>query len=455
MYHLLRNQSENVVYKNIKLLRDENHFFDVTLICEDGIVVSAHKLILASHSDKFKKILSQMSMTSIVSQQCIYLTGVSGDDLQDILEFMYVGEAKISQDRLVRFLNASQQLEVNGLMDGSSASSSDPTPTTLPDPPTLSLVSTAVQQISTGTSVESGSKILSPSPIRKNPKQSSSFDSPFKRKLIEPELNIKNEENDFDIILEDHNDSNTTDEAISGETESFDNYEAPEDLHENYEEVELNQDQFPDQELDVNKSRYSDKPYFRDDGVQPQKISFSKTKQRREAERTQRLRQKLSDEECSQVLLDNLKCLGLSRKVIKDTKSRNIVKNIMSKPTPKLPCPVALMSEDQILPWMLEEIRKDIIEQGKRPVTRIRWGEERCHPSFWPDDIFPWHLVTNPCHSQRNRPDGVSPVETWKVAINNRLKQKNIDPDTFISEDYTEREDLLKKRVRGITTKTS
>ena len=59
MFHLLRNHSENVVHKNIKLLRDENQFFDVTLICEDGVVASAHKLILASHSDKFKQILSQ------------------------------------------------------------------------------------------------------------------------------------------------------------------------------------------------------------------------------------------------------------------------------------------------------------------------------------------------------------------------------------------------------------
>ena len=56
-YHLLQNQPETVVYNNIKSLRDDNQLLDINLICEDGVILSAHKLILAAHSDKFKNIL--------------------------------------------------------------------------------------------------------------------------------------------------------------------------------------------------------------------------------------------------------------------------------------------------------------------------------------------------------------------------------------------------------------
>jgi len=527
MFHLLRNHSENVVHKNIKLLRDENQFFDVTLMCEDGVVASAHKSILASHSDKFKQILSQMSVSSSTgSQLCVYLTGLSGADLESVLDFMYVGEAKISQDRLVRFLNVAQQLRVTGLMDGSSSSpSSFSEQTILPDPiPPSSLVSTASQQIPTRTALESPAKADPPSSGRgllegssfsfsssnlrtisdttslsTSIQQSSirkSHDSPsksvfpspskvssgsssqpssssLKSKIVEPELIIKNE-NDLEFIIEEHNDFN--DDEVSGETATFDNTDTPEEPPiENYQEPhddefveEYDQDDASDKGLDVYmnivKSNNAGNHSHQVKSRKRRKAHGKKAQIPQSSCPSPQKREKLiawqsrSDEESSLVLLENLKCLGLSKLSkleINNTKARKIVRNIMSRPTPKLPCPVPFMSEDQILPWMKEEILKDIIEQGKRPVSRIKWGEDSCHPSFWPDQIWPWHLVTNPSHSQKHKPEGVNVVETYKVAINNRLKQKNIDPGTFISEDYTEEEDIRKKRIRGLLNKTS
>ena len=38
-------------------LRDENDFVDVTMVCEDGQLVDAHKVILASSSPIFQKLL--------------------------------------------------------------------------------------------------------------------------------------------------------------------------------------------------------------------------------------------------------------------------------------------------------------------------------------------------------------------------------------------------------------
>ena len=59
--HLIRNEPDGVVYSNIRCLRDQAQFLDVNLLCEDGEMVPAHRIILAAHSDKFKRILGQMT----------------------------------------------------------------------------------------------------------------------------------------------------------------------------------------------------------------------------------------------------------------------------------------------------------------------------------------------------------------------------------------------------------
>ena len=81
---------------------------------------------------------------------------------------------------------------------------------------------------------------------------------------------------------------------------------------------------------------------------------------------------------------------------------------------------------------------------------RVLWGDEQCHPTFWPDEIWPWNLVTNIVHKQFKKPKDVNMVETFKIAVRQRLQEKNLDPDTYISEEYTEEEDMMKKRARGI-----
>ena len=70
--HQLQNTAEGVVYKNIRVLREENKYFDVTLVSDDGLIFPAHKLILASKSKKFNHMLSQMTISS-TNGQTIYL----------------------------------------------------------------------------------------------------------------------------------------------------------------------------------------------------------------------------------------------------------------------------------------------------------------------------------------------------------------------------------------------
>ena len=157
----------------------------------------------------------------------------------------------------------------------------------------------------------------------------------------------------------------------------------------------------------------------------------------------------------NKVLIDNLKDLGLYKlmktKMLKETKTRKAFKRIMSRPTTKIPCPVPLMSTDQLIEWIYPEISKDFVEQGLAPKLKVPWGNPKYHPRFWPDELWPWHLVSNFRHPQKhNRPHNVSLVDTLKAAVSKRLRHLNIDPESFISEDYTEEEDIKKRKVRGL-----
>ena len=92
-------------------LRKDNNFTDVTLACEDGQQVEAHKVILASSSPFFKNLLEKNKHT----HPLIYMRGVKSDELLPLVDFLYFGEAKIDQDNLESFLNIAEELQVKGL----------------------------------------------------------------------------------------------------------------------------------------------------------------------------------------------------------------------------------------------------------------------------------------------------------------------------------------------------
>ena len=47
---------------------------------------------------------------------------------------------------------------------------------------------------------------------------------------------------------------------------------------------------------------------------------------------------------------------------------------------PKLPFDVDIMSEKEAGNWILPELKKDLVENGSRPVSRIAWGDPKLHP---------------------------------------------------------------------------
>ena len=92
-------------------LRNDKEFTDVTLACEDGHQMEAHKVILASSSPFFEKILQRNKHP----HPLIYLRGFQSQDLLAILDFLYFGEANVYQENLDPFLAIADELKLKGL----------------------------------------------------------------------------------------------------------------------------------------------------------------------------------------------------------------------------------------------------------------------------------------------------------------------------------------------------
>ena len=94
-------------------LREDKDFNDVTLACEDGQQVEAHKVILAASSPFFQKLLRTNNHSP---HPLIYMRGVKLDDLLAIVDFLYRGEANVFQENLDSFLAIAEELQLRGLM---------------------------------------------------------------------------------------------------------------------------------------------------------------------------------------------------------------------------------------------------------------------------------------------------------------------------------------------------
>ena len=92
-------------------LRDDKEFTDVTLACEDGQQMEAHKVILAASSPIFENILQRNKHP----HPLIFLKGFQSQDLLAILDFLYFGEAKVFQENLDSFLAIAEELKLKGL----------------------------------------------------------------------------------------------------------------------------------------------------------------------------------------------------------------------------------------------------------------------------------------------------------------------------------------------------
>ena len=111
-FNLKWNDFQSTVSQSFGLLRQEEDFFDVTLMSDDEVQMSAHKLVLSACSGFFKSILKKY----LHSNPLIFLNGIDSASLGLILDYVYHGEVQILQKQLDTFLEVAQKLRIDGLL---------------------------------------------------------------------------------------------------------------------------------------------------------------------------------------------------------------------------------------------------------------------------------------------------------------------------------------------------
>ena len=104
--------SENMI-STFSYLRTDQELTDVTLVCEDGTEIEAHKLVLTAGSTFFKNIFKNKRKGTPI----IYMRGLKSSNLSAIKDFMYFGEVNIQKEELDTFLSLADELQIRGLAD--------------------------------------------------------------------------------------------------------------------------------------------------------------------------------------------------------------------------------------------------------------------------------------------------------------------------------------------------
>ncbi len=94
-------------------LLEKQQFVDVTLCCEGGYSVKAHKIVLSACSPYFQALFNDTPCDHPI----VILKDVQWPDLKSILSFMYKGEIHVSQDQIGPLLKLAELLKIRGLTE--------------------------------------------------------------------------------------------------------------------------------------------------------------------------------------------------------------------------------------------------------------------------------------------------------------------------------------------------
>nr|XP_027226028.1 pollen-specific leucine-rich repeat extensin-like protein 2 [Penaeus vannamei] len=113
-YCLRWNNHRNNLLAAFDQLLHVEAFTDVTLACEDGATLHAHRLVLAACSSYFQALFVN---AHTANHPIVVLKDVRACDMRALLEYMYRGEVNIEHDALQGLLRVAESLKVKGLVE--------------------------------------------------------------------------------------------------------------------------------------------------------------------------------------------------------------------------------------------------------------------------------------------------------------------------------------------------
>ena len=104
-------------------MRKDGDFADVTLTCDGDQKIEAHKVILAASSGFFSKVLNG----NLNHHPLLYMRGMTLNQLNAVVDFLYHGEVNIYEDNIEEFLILAEELQLRGLNDSESGTTNTTT----------------------------------------------------------------------------------------------------------------------------------------------------------------------------------------------------------------------------------------------------------------------------------------------------------------------------------------
>ena len=94
-------------------LFEKQELTDVTLACDDGFQIKAHRTIISASSLFFREAI----MNSNNTNPFFYLKGVNQESLQSLLEFIYEGETVVKIEKVDDLVAIGNELKILGIME--------------------------------------------------------------------------------------------------------------------------------------------------------------------------------------------------------------------------------------------------------------------------------------------------------------------------------------------------
>ena len=114
-YSLTWNAYTDHLREMLHDMRVSNNFTDVILVCEDKKHIKAHRNILSASSPVFLNIFLMEGHKN--HNPVVYLRGIQHQELEAIMQFIYLGQATFSSERMEEFLQVAKSLEVKELCE--------------------------------------------------------------------------------------------------------------------------------------------------------------------------------------------------------------------------------------------------------------------------------------------------------------------------------------------------